>query len=239
MLKKTVAVRNRFTGTFTNQEIYLELDRMELIENLELITRLQESIEAMQGLPDQLSQDSKELTTLMRNLKELVIVAYGVRPAGTDNFIKTPEATEDFKGSTALETLMWDLFTRSASIPKFVNGLLPSAAIRELLSNKKVQLEVAKKNGIADVDSIVAGIAEDDAMVDMDEVIANTPSVLDEDIPEVEEDEAVSESDEETPEEEEKPEFDLSTLTRAQIMAMDPEEFKRLQASNSHPSLGR
>jgi len=116
-----------FEGETVVEEVYFNLTKMELAENLDLR-------EEFLALQTKLQGDKRELTEpeimeVLALLKRLVRLSYGKKDG--KKFLKTDEAFAEFQGSGAHDEFMYSFFKDPEKLLKFLNATFPQDLLEE------------------------------------------------------------------------------------------------------------
>lgn len=117
MLKKTITYTD-YNGETRKEDFYFNMTRAE-------VTEMELSIEG--GLSDMIKRvtEAKDVPTIMKIFKDLVLKAYGQKSPDGKRFIKSKELSEEFAQTEAYSDLFMELATDSAAAAAFVNGIMP------------------------------------------------------------------------------------------------------------------
>lgn len=117
MLKKTITYTD-YNGETRKEDFYFNMTRAE-------VTEMELSIDG--GLSDMIKRvtEAKDVPTIIKIFKDLVLKAYGVKSPDGKRFIKSKELSEEFSQTEAYSDLFMELATDSASAAAFVNGIMP------------------------------------------------------------------------------------------------------------------
>lgn len=117
MLKREIKYED-FDGNDTSDVFYFNLSKPELIE-LEV-----EYPEGFGGMIQRIieTKDSKEL---IRQFKDLVLLAYGEKSADGKRFVKNEELRKQFSETAAYQALFIELATSDNAAIEFLKGILP------------------------------------------------------------------------------------------------------------------
>jgi hypothetical protein len=124
MLQKKIAYTD-FNGVEREETFSFNLTKAEIME-MEMSTTggLSEMINKIIE-----AQDTPALITLF---KDLVLKAYGEKSADGKRFIKSKELSEAFSQTEAYSELFMELATDADAAAKFVNGIIPADAAKQL-----------------------------------------------------------------------------------------------------------
>ena len=132
MLKKPIKYTD-YNGVEREEDFYFDLSQAEIVE-MEL---------SEQGGLSQLIQkiiSAKDIPSLIKLFKELILKSYGEKSADGRRFIKSKELSEAFSQTPAYSILYMELVSDDKAAAAFVNSVVP----QETLAKAK-ELE-AKKN---------------------------------------------------------------------------------------------
>lgn len=117
MLKKTITYTD-YNGETRKEDFYFNMTRAE-------VTEMELSIEG--GLSDMIKRvtEAKDVPTIMKIFKDLVLKAYGQKSPDGKRFIKSKELSEEFAQTEAYSDLFMELATDSSAAAAFVNGIMP------------------------------------------------------------------------------------------------------------------
>lgn len=142
MFKKRVKYRD-FNDVEKEQDFYFHLNKVELVR----MGATEGTLVRMQA-----AVASKEPVAIMREVEEMVCVAYGVRTEDGESFIKTDEELARFKGSPAYDELIVSLLTDEAVALDFMRQLIPQemqgkldAEIAKLPSMGELRKQIGEK----------------------------------------------------------------------------------------------
>ncbi len=117
MLKKTMTYTD-YNGETRKEDFYFNMTRAE-------VTEMELSIEG--GLSDMIKRvtEAKDVPTIIKIFKDLVLRAYGQKSPDGKRFIKSKELSEEFSQTEAYSDLFMELATDSTAAAAFVNGIMP------------------------------------------------------------------------------------------------------------------
>ena len=117
MLKKTITYTD-YNGETRKEDFFFNMTRAE-------VTEMELSIDG--GLSDMIKRvtEAKDVPTIIKIFKDLVLKAYGVKSPDGKRFIKSKELSEEFSQTEAYSDLFMELATDSAAAAAFVNGIMP------------------------------------------------------------------------------------------------------------------
>lgn len=117
MLTKTITYTD-YNGLERTEKFYFNLTEAEVAE-MELTTA--------GGLSDTITKivEAKDVPTLIRIFKDLILKAYGEKSADGRRFIKNDELREAFSQTEAYSQLFMELAFDADKAAEFVNGIAP------------------------------------------------------------------------------------------------------------------
>ena len=117
MLKKTITYTD-YNGETRKEDFYFNMTRAE-------ITELELSIDG--GLSDMIKRvtEAKDVPSIIKIFKDLVLKAYGQKSPDGKRFIKSKELSEEFSQTEAYSDLFMELATNATAAAAFVNGIMP------------------------------------------------------------------------------------------------------------------
>jgi len=117
MLKKTITYTD-YNGETRKEDFYFNMTRAE-------VTEMELSIDG--GLSDMIRRvtEAKDVPSIIKIFKELVLKAYGVKSPDGKRFIKSKELSEEFSQTEAYSDLFMELAQDSSAAAAFVNGIMP------------------------------------------------------------------------------------------------------------------
>ena len=134
MLKKTITYED-YNGTERTEDFYFNLTKVECME-----------IEFGFGPGESLSESirtlyqANDIGTIIKTIKNIVLMAYGVKSPDGKRFIKNDEVREAFEQSPVFETVYWDLVTDAEKAAEFIASIVPTNLREQLGSNPKQEL---------------------------------------------------------------------------------------------------
>ena len=117
MLKKTITYTD-YNGEERKEDFYFNMTRAE-------ITELELSIDG--GLSDMIKRvtEAKDVPSIIKIFKDLVLKAYGQKSPDGKRFIKSKQLSEEFSQTEAYSDLFMELATNATAAAAFVNGIMP------------------------------------------------------------------------------------------------------------------
>ena len=124
MLKKTITYTD-YNGLKRTEDFYFNLSKAEVME-MELSTTggLAEMIKRIVAAQDQ--------PAIIKIFKDLILKAYGEKSADGKRFVKSDELAIAFSQTEAYSILFMELATDADAAAKFVNGIVPADATKQL-----------------------------------------------------------------------------------------------------------
>ena len=116
MLKKHVKYQG-FDGEIIEEDLYFNLTRMDAIE----LSARYESKDLAAYMDEIVKK--KDIVSLYKVLKDIVLLAYGVKSEDGKRFIKNDSVRKEFEESLAFAQLIEDLHETESSLSEFVTGI--------------------------------------------------------------------------------------------------------------------
>ena len=116
MLKKHVKYPG-FVGEIIEEDLYFNLTRMDAIE----LSARYESKD-LAAYMDEIVKN-EDIVSLYRVLKDIVLLAYGVKSEDGKRFIKNDSVRKEFEESLAFAQLIEDLHETESALSEFVTGI--------------------------------------------------------------------------------------------------------------------
>lgn len=129
MLKKTIKYTD-YNGVDREEDFYFNLTKAEITE-MELGTSggLAETIQKVVAAQD--------APAIIKIFKDLVLKAYGEKSSDGRRFMKSDEIRASFEQTEAYSILFMELATDADAAAKFVNGIVPAEAAKQIKSSSK------------------------------------------------------------------------------------------------------
>lgn len=131
MLVKTITYTD-YNGEERTEDFYFNMTKAEITE-MELTTE-----GGFGAMVTRITQ-AKDVPSIIKVFKELILKAYGVKSPDGKRFIKSEKLSEEFAQTEAYSELFVELASNSKSAAEFINGIVPTDA---KVSN--LELEVAE-----------------------------------------------------------------------------------------------
>ena len=129
MLKKTVTYTD-YNGNERTEDIYFNLNKAELME-MEMsvnggLTTMIKRISSAQDAP-----------SIMKVFKDILMKSYGIKSDDGRRFIKSEEISTAFSQTEAYSIIFMELITDADASSKFIEGIIPPDAAKELAKMDK------------------------------------------------------------------------------------------------------
>ena len=131
MLKKHVKYQG-FDGEIIEEDLYFNLTRMDAIE----LSARYESKDLAAYMDEIVKKE--DIVSLYRVLKDIVLLAYGVKSEDGKRFIKNDSVRKEFEESLAFAQLIEDLHETESALSEFVTGI--TSQIRGMDLNSAAQV---------------------------------------------------------------------------------------------------
>ena len=123
MYKKTIEYTD-YNGVKRVEDFYFDLNKAE-------ITEMELSQEGgMSNLIKKIT-DAKDMPSLIKLFKDLILKAYGVKSDDGKYFIKDPELAKKFTFTPAYSILFMELATDESKATEFINSIVPQEAVEK------------------------------------------------------------------------------------------------------------
>lgn len=131
MFKKTITYTD-YNGEERTEDFYFDLNEAE-------ITEMELSEDG--GLSNMINKivGAKDMPSLIKLFKGLILKSYGVKSADGRRFIKSDDLSTEFTQTRAYSKLFMELATDEAKAAEFINSIVPqdvAAKSKELASKK-------------------------------------------------------------------------------------------------------
>lgn len=136
MLKKTIKYTD-FNGVERSEDFYFNLTKAEIME-MEMGTT--------GGLSEMINKviAAKDVPTIIKMFKDLVLKAYGVKSDDGRRFIKNDAIRDEFAQTEAYSELFMELATDSDKAAAFVNGIVPAEVAAEAAKQQQPELTLVE-----------------------------------------------------------------------------------------------
>lgn len=118
MIKKTITYTD-YNGVERTENFYFNLSKAEVME-MEL------SADGGMTAAIQKIIDAKDIPSIIRVFKDLVLKSYGVKSDDGRRFIKSKEISEAFAQTEAYSQIFMELATDTEAASAFINGIIPN-----------------------------------------------------------------------------------------------------------------
>lgn len=118
MLKKTITYTD-YNDVERTEDFYFNLSKAEIAE-MEMSTT--------GGFAEMLQKivDSKDVPSIIKVFKDLILKSYGEKSADGKRFIKSTEISQGFAQTEAYSNLFMELSTDANAAIGFINGIVPA-----------------------------------------------------------------------------------------------------------------
>lgn len=124
MIKKTITYFD-YNDVERTEDFYFNLTEAEVLEmEMSISGGLTEMIKRIVATQDQ--------PAIIKIFKDLILKAYGEKSPDGKRFIKSEEIATAFSQTEAYSQLFMKLATDADEASKFVNGIVPTGAVRQL-----------------------------------------------------------------------------------------------------------
>lgn len=117
MLKKTITYTD-YDGNERTEDLYFNLSKAELME-------LEMSVDGGWAERMQKIVDAKDLPTLSRIFKDIILKSYGEKSADGRRFIKSERLSEAFAQTEAYSELFMELISKEGAAAEFMSKVIP------------------------------------------------------------------------------------------------------------------
>lgn len=127
MLKKTITYTD-YNGEERTEDFYFNLSKAEIMEmEMGVTGGLTELIKKVMA--------TKDVPSVMKIFKDLVLKAYGEKSADGKRFIKSEELSREFSQTEAYSILFMELATDADKAAEFVNRIIPADLAKQMPAN--------------------------------------------------------------------------------------------------------
>lgn len=129
MFKKTITYRD-FNDQEVKEEVYFNLTKAEIMEM---------QLEENGGFAEKIQRviDAKDVPSIIKIFKELILKSYGVKSDDGKRFIKSDKLREEFSQTVVYSELFMEFATNADSASAFVNGIIPADQLKAIQQNTK------------------------------------------------------------------------------------------------------
>ena len=133
MLKKTITYTD-FNDVEQTEDFFFNLTKAELVEwSVSHGGEFKEHLERIVA-----AEDGEQI---IKEMKEVVLGAYGKKSEDGKRFLKSPEIREEFESSEAYSVFFMELLTDAGKAAEFVNAVVPKDLMDQV---EQAQTELAK-----------------------------------------------------------------------------------------------
>ena len=120
-----------YNGVERTEDFYFNLTKAEILE-LELSTEggLEQAIEKIIA--------AKDMPTLSKYFKRIILMSYGEKSPDGKRFIKNDKLSEEFSQTEAFSQLYVELATDDVAAADFINGIIPNEYVTETTNDLAV-----------------------------------------------------------------------------------------------------
>ena len=131
MVKKTIKYKD-YNDVEREEDFYFDLSAAEITE-MELTT------EGGMSAYIQKITNTKDMPSLVKLFKELILKSYGVKSPDGRRFMKDEQLSKEFMQTPAYSILFMELATNEEMASAFINGIIPQEALEKQkeLADKK------------------------------------------------------------------------------------------------------
>lgn len=124
MLKKTITYTD-YNDVERTEEFYFNLTKAEVME-MEMSTT--------GGLAETIKKviSTKDVPTIIKIFKDLILKAYGEKSADGKRFVKNEEISDAFAQTEAYSNLFMELATNPEAAAEFVNSIIPKDLAKQV-----------------------------------------------------------------------------------------------------------
>lgn len=141
MFKKTIAFED-FNGNTVSKDFYFHMSKAELLtmaaDGDAMVQRINRII------------DSKDGAAIIKEFRELIEAAVGMRSEDGERFVKNPIAVSNLVDSPAFGELLMELCTNAEASAEFVRQLVPEKMQKEMQEALKKQTVVREDDSPVD-----------------------------------------------------------------------------------------
>lgn len=124
MIKKTKTYKD-FNGLERTEDFYFNLTEAELVE-------METDVDGGYAEMLQTIIKAKDVKTLIKVFKDLVLKSYGVKSLDGKRFEKSPEIANAFAQTQAYSDIFMELAFDDIAASEFVNGIMPEGGFKNL-----------------------------------------------------------------------------------------------------------
>lgn len=125
MVKRTITCKT-LDGVEYTQDLYFNFRKHEILEmELGRDGRLTDTLQRI--------IDAKDVPSLLKEFKTLILSAYGEKSPDGKRFIKSPEISASFEQSEAYDAIYMKMVTDDDYASQFIKELIPETLINEIV----------------------------------------------------------------------------------------------------------
>ena len=127
MLKKTITYTD-YNNKERTEDFYFNLTKAEIME-MEMSTT--------GGMAEMITKvvNAQDAPSIIKIFKDLILKAYGEKSPDGKRFNKSEELSTAFSQTEAYSILFMELATNADAAAKFINGIIPADAAKQLAEN--------------------------------------------------------------------------------------------------------
>lgn len=131
MFKKTITYRD-YNDQEIKEDVYFNLTKAEIMEM---------QLEENGGFAEKIQRvvDAKDVPSIIKIFKELIIKAYGIKSDDGKRFIKSDKLREEFMQTVVYSELFMEFATNADSASAFVNGIIPADQLKAIQQQQQQQ----------------------------------------------------------------------------------------------------
>lgn len=140
MQKHTVQYED-FDGVNRTENLYFNISKSELLENIELKDELLEVHAILdKGAKTDVKLELSEIKKVLDLVKRFAKLSYGIRSEDGKTFRKSQEIWEDFQFSAVYDTWLFELFEKPEKAVSFLVDSLPKDLVEKAATEQGVDL---------------------------------------------------------------------------------------------------
>lgn len=165
MHKATVTYED-FNGRAQIEDLYFNISKTEIADNLDLEERFQAVLPLFDGGPREWTRSEVEI--YLGLVKHVMRLAYGERSEDGKRFRKSEAIWDDFKSSAVYDAYLFSLFSEPEKANEFLSGVFPpelrAAAQAEIEKNGGVVPVAPKEDNTLAATDIEAGPTDEELL---------------------------------------------------------------------------
>lgn len=129
MFKKTITYKD-FNDQEVKEDVYFNLTKAEIMEM---------QLEENGGFAERVQRiiDAKDVPSIIKIFKELILKSYGVKSDDGKRFVKNDRLREEFSQTVVYSELFMEFATNADSASAFVNGIIPADQLQAIQQKTK------------------------------------------------------------------------------------------------------